>query len=82
MYFFKDSKVDYLLSGAANFIDNSTENVNKVPKGSLKYHYGDARDVVNGGFMMFKAYASNVTVTFFDSIGLELYQTLLFPRDS
>lgn len=76
-----DTKVDYILSGAANFIDSSTAHINKVPKNSLKFHYGDASGVVNGGFCLFKACEKNLTVTYYESNGLELYQTVLFPRD-
>jgi len=78
---YKGSRVEYFLSGAANFIDNSTEHMKSVPAGSLKYHYGDASGVVNGGLCLFKATQSNLTVTYLDSKGLELYQTVIHPRD-
>jgi tartrate-resistant acid phosphatase type 5 len=78
---YKGSRVEYFLSGAANFIDNSTEHMKSVPAGSLKFHYGDASGVVNGGLCLFKATQSNLTVTYLDSKGLELYQTVIHPRD-
>lgn len=78
---YMDTKVDYILSGAANFIDNSTSHINDIPKDSLKFHYGDASGVVNGGFCLFKATNDNLTVTYFESTGLELYQTYIYPRN-
>lgn len=73
-------RVEYILSGAANFINNSTENINNVPKNSVKYHYGDSVGVVDGGFCLFKVTQENMTVTYIESNGLELYQTTIKPR--
>ena len=64
----------------ANFIDISTENINSVPQGSLKFHYGDSSSTLNGGLCLFKATENNLTVTYIESNGLELYQTVLYPR--
>lgn len=80
LFLFKDHRVDYILSGAANFIDNSTEHINSVPKNSLKYHYGDSVGVIDGGYCLFKATPENMTVTYIESNGLELYQTTVLPR--
>lgn len=77
---FMGSRVEYILSGAANFIDNSTENINSVPQGSLKFHYGDSSSTLNGGLCLFKATENNLTATYIESNGLELYQTVLYPR--
>lgn len=74
------SEVNFIISGAANFIEDNTDHMNSIPKDSLKYFYGDASKLTNGGFCLFKATPQNLTVTYVESSGLELYQTVLKPR--
>ena len=77
---FMNTTVEYIVSGASNFITNSTSNANKIPKGSLKFRWGDGNLLINGGFCIFNASKQNMTVTFVESNGLELYQTVIYPR--
>jgi len=77
---FMGSRVEYILSGAGNFIDNSTEHIRSIPKNSLRYHFSDSEGIGNGGLCLFKATKTNLTVTFLESSGLELYQTVIQPR--
>ncbi|GIY97477.1 hypothetical protein CEXT_609051 [Caerostris extrusa] len=36
-----DHKMDYFVTGSANYIDPSQKNLNKIPPGSLLFHWGD-----------------------------------------
>jgi tartrate-resistant acid phosphatase type 5 len=72
--------VEFILSGASNFVDNSTAHKNAVPKGSLKFHWADTLDVVNGGFALANVNEQNMTVTYYESNGHELHQLLILPR--
>jgi tartrate-resistant acid phosphatase type 5 len=73
--------VEYLLSGASNFVDNSTENINSIPEGSLKFHWADTTQIVNGGFGLARINQQNMTFTFYESNGKELHQTVIKPRN-
>ena len=77
---FMNATVEYIVSGASNFITNSTKNAKNIPKDSLKFHWGDGYFLVNGGFCLFNASKQNMTITFVESNGLELYQTVIYPR--
>lgn len=72
--------VDYIVSGASNFIDDNTTHINSIPDGSLRFEWGDKTKVVNGGFAVAQANRQNMTITFFETTGRELYQTYIFPR--
>lgn len=76
-----NSTVDYLLIGASNFVDNSTDHMNSIPEGSLKFHWADSKQVVNGGFGLTKINRNNMTVTYFESNGNELHQAVILPRN-
>ena len=75
-----DQTVDYIVSGAANFVDNGTNHSSSVPPQSLKFFWGDGHILVHGGFCLFRANAMNMTITFVESNGKELYQTVIYPR--
>ena len=76
---FNDHEVQYVVSGASNFIDVSTQHAGSIPAQSLKFHWADAGVLINGGFCLVKASKENMTITFVESNGKELYQTVIFP---
>jgi hypothetical protein len=51
-----------------------------VPPDSAKFFWGENHQVVNGGFCLFKASSHNMTITYIESNGKELYQTVIYPR--
>jgi tartrate-resistant acid phosphatase type 5 len=73
--------VEYILSGASNFNDNSTKHADDVPKGSLKFHWNDPSLVFNGGFALLRASQQNLTFTFFETDDHNLYQKVIYPRN-
>lgn len=74
--------VNYILSGAANFNDNSTENEQNVPKNSLKFFWGLANfELIHGGLVVIDANKQRMVVTYFETNGKELYQTTIYPRN-
>ena len=75
-----NQSVDYILSGASNFVDNSTDHINSIPAGSLKFHWADTKQIVNGGFGLTKINANNMTFTFYETNGNELHQVVILPR--
>lgn len=73
--------VEHILSGASNINDNSTVNQDKVPEGSLKFFWGKPEiELLHGGFAYVQASIENMTVTFVESSGKELYQKIIYPR--
>ena len=75
-----DQTVNYILSGASNFVTDSTKHTSSVPPDSAKFFWGENHQVVNGGFCLFKASSHNMTITYIESNGKELYQTVIYPR--
>lgn len=75
-----DHKVDYIVSGAGNFVENSTVHIDDVPSGSLKYFWAENIGLINGGFMLVQTTTQNMTLTFYESNGKALYQNIIFPR--
>jgi tartrate-resistant acid phosphatase type 5 len=78
---FLNHTVEYVLSGASNFVDNSTDHINSIPAGSLKFHWADTSSVVNGGFALTKADEQSMTITYYESNGNELHQVVIKPRN-
>ena len=74
----KLTKVDYFVSGAADKMDPSTKHKGDVPSGALQFFWGNIFDL--GGFGHVEVYKENMTFTFSDSRGNELYQHVMFPR--
>jgi tartrate-resistant acid phosphatase type 5 len=72
--------VQYIVSGSANFVDESQAHKDSIPPNSLKFHWADNTKVINGGFNIVKANRNNMTITFVETDGKELYQTVIFPR--
>ena len=70
--------MDYFVSGAANFIDPSMAHENAVPESSLKFHWANV--LALGSFSFVQVNANNMTYTFYEANGDELYQHTLLPR--
>jgi len=70
--------LDYYLSGMANFIDSSKAHALFVPKNSLKFHAADTSS--KGGFLYAETTAKNMTLTFIDANGKNLYSNVVLPR--
>jgi tartrate-resistant acid phosphatase type 5 len=78
---YMDANVSYVLTGAANFADTATDHIKDVPSGSLKFHWGGIGAWnLDGGFNLVKATRHEMTVTFIESSGKELYQHVIKPR--
>ncbi|GIY78675.1 tartrate-resistant acid phosphatase type 5 [Caerostris darwini] len=73
-----DEKMDYFVTGSANYIDPSQKNSNKIPPGSLLFHWGDPFSL--GAFSYVDINTSNMTVTFILSNGKVLYASSRGPR--
>lgn len=71
-------KLDYFVSGMANFINPSLEHKDKVPEGSLQFH--NANYFTKGGFLYAEATAQNMTFKFIAANGQALYTTIVEPR--
>jgi tartrate-resistant acid phosphatase type 5 len=76
-----DATVEYIVSGASNFNDNSTEHISDVPADSLKFFWGLGNfELAHGGLVVMNANVDNMTVTFFETDGKELHQNVIYPR--
>ena len=75
-----DTTVEYIVSGASNFVENSTAHFSSVPPNSLKFFWAENHELVNGGFCLFQANTNKFTITYVESNGKELYQTVIFSR--
>jgi len=74
--------VEYILSGASNFNDNSTAHQQDVPTDSLKFFWGLGEfELIHGGLVVMSATSDNLTVTYYETNGKELYQTVIKPRN-
>ncbi|XP_077186041.1 tartrate-resistant acid phosphatase type 5 isoform X2 [Paroedura picta] len=69
--------VGYVLSGAGNFMDNSTKNQHLVPAGYLRFFYGQTASL--GGFAYIKIDGKEMSITYLDNKRRSLYKTSL-PR--
>lgn len=70
--------LDFVLSGAANFIDSSLAHQGSVPVGTSKFHWADLLGL--GGFVFAEATEKNMTLTYMEAAGKILYQSTVFPR--
>jgi tartrate-resistant acid phosphatase type 5 len=77
---YMNHRVEYVLSGASCFSKNSTKHTNDVPDGSLKFHWNDPKVVFNGGFALLRVSNNNLTITYFETEGHNLFQTVVYPR--
>lgn len=73
--------VEYFVSGSANLNDNSNAHAQAIPPNSLKYFHGlPEENLISGGLTVVQANLNNMTITFFDTTGKELYQKVIYPR--
>lgn len=70
--------VDYFVSGAANFMDASTEHKGDIPPGSFRFHWADMFSL--GGLAHVHVTDSIMTWTFVESNGKTLYRHKMLPR--
>jgi len=77
-YTVNDATVEYFVSGAANFIDPSTEHKSAVPAGSLRFFWGDPN--ILGGFAHVKMTSDQLMFSFYAANGKMLYQHPIAPR--
>lgn len=75
-----DQTVEYMVIGASNFVQNSTAHAKDVPANSLKYYWGAGDGIINGGQALVRANPQNLTFTFVETNGKDLYQKVLYPR--
>ncbi|BFZ16746.1 hypothetical protein BsWGS_19785 [Bradybaena similaris] len=68
--------INHFVSGMANFIDPSTKHEKSVPQGSSLFSYASSK----GGFLYAETTVSNMTFTFINAEGVQLYSTVVFPR--
>ncbi|XP_076089661.1 tartrate-resistant acid phosphatase type 5-like [Mytilus galloprovincialis] len=71
-------KMNFFVSGGANFADKSNVHKNKVPDKSSKFFW--AEESQHGGFAYVEALATNMTWTFVNGKSENLYQYVLYPR--
>ncbi|XP_076977836.1 tartrate-resistant acid phosphatase type 5 [Tamandua tetradactyla] len=76
-YLQDENGVGYVLSGAGNFMDPSTQHQRKVPAGYLRFHYG-AEDSL-GGFAHVEVGPKEMAVTYIEASGKSLFKARL-PR--
>jgi tartrate-resistant acid phosphatase type 5 len=72
--------VAYVVSGCSNFVDTSTVHNTSIPAKSLKFHWAEGDAVINGAFVIAQATRQNITMTFMETNGKSLYQTVIYPR--
>ncbi|CAC5401096.1 ACP5 [Mytilus coruscus] len=71
-------KMNFFVSGGANFADKSNKHKNKVPDKSSKFFW--AEESQHGGFAYVEALTTNMTWTFVNGESKNLYQYVLYPR--
>ncbi|KAK3090280.1 hypothetical protein FSP39_010604 [Pinctada imbricata] len=71
-------KMNFFVIGSANFADTSNAHAKDVPQNSSKFFW--AKESEHGGFATVEMTSSNMTFTFVDGQGHQLYQQILYPR--
>ncbi|KAL4237005.1 Tartrate-resistant acid phosphatase type 5 [Mactra antiquata] len=74
-----DHTVEYFTTGAANFVDTSTEHKSDIPDHSLKFHWAEIVEL--GGFSYVEATTQNMTMIFVDGENKQLYRYVFPPRN-
>ncbi|KAI1884020.1 hypothetical protein AGOR_G00222080 [Albula goreensis] len=80
LQYLEESGVGYVVSGAGNFMSDSTRHQKKVPPGSLKFFRG--HPLSQGGFAHIEVTEEQMVVTFLQVQGTSLYRTTLPPREA
>ena len=70
--------MDYFVTGAGNFVEDSQKHKDNIPKDTLKYFWAELTQL--GGFSYIEATPSNMTMVFVDGKNKPLYQHVMFPR--
>ena len=71
-------KMNFFVSGGANFADTSNAHKDNVPSGSSKFFW--AEESQHGGFAYVETLTTNMTFTFVNGESKNLYQTVMYPR--
>lgn len=69
----ENTSVDYFVIGAGHLIDSSTEHQDAVPKGSLKFHYGERSSSSDGAFASISATKDTFSITYVNVNGKSVY---------
>jgi tartrate-resistant acid phosphatase type 5 len=77
---YMDQRVDHVLSGASNFNDNSTVHMNAVPENSARFHWPSQDSLASGAVALFNADENRMNITFIETNGKEIYNTVIYPR--
>lgn len=72
-------KMNFFVSGGANFADRSNKHKNDVPPGSSQFFWAEEKQ--HGGFAYVETTYTNLTFTFVNGEGHSLYQHVLYPRN-
>lgn len=72
--------VEYVVSGASNTVDANLTHVDSVPPKSLKFAWIDKSQILNGALVVAQASRENITLTYYETTGKALYQTVIRPR--
>ncbi|XP_072104364.1 tartrate-resistant acid phosphatase type 5a isoform X1 [Mobula birostris] len=72
-----DNGIGYVLSGAGNFMEDSTKHEHCIPKHWLKFYYADISSL--GGFAYVEVMPEQMAVTYIEARGKSLYRTAI-PR--
>eukprot|EP00062_Callorhinchus_milii_P025910 gi/632987421/ref/XP_007910776.1/ PREDICTED: tartrate-resistant acid phosphatase type 5 [Callorhinchus milii] len=79
LQFIQDSNgIAYVLSGAGNFMDDSTRHKHRVPEGWLKFSYADI--VSLGGFVHVEITEEEMLITYIASLGKSLFRASVPKR--
>jgi tartrate-resistant acid phosphatase type 5 len=80
---YMDHMVEYVITGATNTVDaNATQHINDVPADSLKFYWPHQHDFFIGGMNVVKASAESMQILYVDTAGKELYNFVIYPRQS
>lgn len=71
-------KMNFFVSGGANFADTSNAHKDSVPSGSSKFFWAEGSQ--HGGFAYVETLTTNMTFTFVNGESKNLYQTVMYPR--
>ncbi|XP_061080730.1 tartrate-resistant acid phosphatase type 5-like [Conger conger] len=78
LQYLEESGVGYVVSGAGNFVENSTRHWAHVPRGALRFFSGQSSPL--GGFAHVEVTQERMVITFIQARGSSLYRASLPPR--
>ena len=84
-----NSTVEYIVSGASNFVDDSTPNMNTVPKNSLKFTWktGEIQNLTckncSGAFVYVTTTKEKMSFKYLNTKGEDIYSNLtIYSKNS